>query len=210
MHTHQQTLLARLGFADPDKADPLHDIACQYLCQPEIAARLLVGVLRKDGEEWKERRMDSRGPEVEVVCQVSKSTGSARQEVVISKGEGQYKSHIGFLDVVLLASQTVTETWPDTCISKGHAFRDTAKGSVAIEVKIARVPASEIIRQINLYREYVKAHRWLAVTAFPLSTEAVASLKNERIEHLKLGENFDKYVAQRRAAGTVEHNSPEI
>ena len=31
MHAHNQTMLSKLGFADPDKRLPLHDLACQYL-----------------------------------------------------------------------------------------------------------------------------------------------------------------------------------
>lgn len=40
MHSHDRTLLARLGFQDPDKRNPLHDRACAYLGEPEQAARL--------------------------------------------------------------------------------------------------------------------------------------------------------------------------
>lgn len=39
-HTSDRTLLASLGFADPDKGDRRHTLACQYLCQPEVAVRL--------------------------------------------------------------------------------------------------------------------------------------------------------------------------
>lgn len=39
-HSHDRTLLAALGFQDPDKKDPKHTLACQYLCQPEVALRL--------------------------------------------------------------------------------------------------------------------------------------------------------------------------
>jgi hypothetical protein len=30
-HSFDTTLLARLGFADPDRKKPEHDLACQYL-----------------------------------------------------------------------------------------------------------------------------------------------------------------------------------
>ena len=33
-HAHDRTLLASLGFADPDKKDQMHDLACEYLSQP--------------------------------------------------------------------------------------------------------------------------------------------------------------------------------
>lgn len=40
-HNHEQSLLARLGFADPDRKDSRHTLACQYLCQPEVARKVL-------------------------------------------------------------------------------------------------------------------------------------------------------------------------
>lgn len=40
-HSSDRTLLASLGFADADKKDRRHTLACQYLCQPEVAMRLL-------------------------------------------------------------------------------------------------------------------------------------------------------------------------
>lgn len=40
-HSHEQSLLARLGFADPDRKDKRHTLACQYLCEPEVARKVL-------------------------------------------------------------------------------------------------------------------------------------------------------------------------
>ncbi len=40
MHAHDRTLISRLGFADPDKKEPLHDLACRYLALPVNARRL--------------------------------------------------------------------------------------------------------------------------------------------------------------------------
>lgn len=34
-HAHDRTLLAKLGFADPDKKDARHDLACRYTALPE-------------------------------------------------------------------------------------------------------------------------------------------------------------------------------
>lgn len=39
-HTSDRTLLAALGFQDPDKRDKRHTLACQYLCEPETAVRM--------------------------------------------------------------------------------------------------------------------------------------------------------------------------
>lgn len=47
MHSHDRTLLSKLGFADPDKKDGRHDLACQYLAQDEIALKLVDLVTRE-------------------------------------------------------------------------------------------------------------------------------------------------------------------
>lgn len=44
MHSSDRTLLASLGFADPDKKDRRHTLACQYLAQPEVMARVVQSV----------------------------------------------------------------------------------------------------------------------------------------------------------------------
>jgi hypothetical protein len=40
-HSHDKTLISRLGFSDPDKKDILHDVACKYLIQHENMVRLV-------------------------------------------------------------------------------------------------------------------------------------------------------------------------
>ena len=40
MHSHDRTLLASMGFADPDRRERRHTLACQYLAEPETALRL--------------------------------------------------------------------------------------------------------------------------------------------------------------------------
>lgn len=40
MHSHDRTLLSKLGFSDKDKREPRHDLACQYLRQPDVLMRL--------------------------------------------------------------------------------------------------------------------------------------------------------------------------
>lgn len=40
-HSSDRTLLASLGFADPDKKDRRHTLACQYLAQPSILQKVV-------------------------------------------------------------------------------------------------------------------------------------------------------------------------
>lgn len=39
-HSHEQGLLARMGFADPDRKDRRHTLACQYLALPEVSKKV--------------------------------------------------------------------------------------------------------------------------------------------------------------------------
>jgi hypothetical protein len=41
MHTHDRTLIASLGFNDPDKKNVLHDLACAYLTQTEVIRSII-------------------------------------------------------------------------------------------------------------------------------------------------------------------------
>jgi len=99
MHSHDRTMLARLGFADPDKKNPIHDLACQYVALPENATALVahtvlvrqVPVARTYTDHCKLKGTVTMTPEF----------SRAELEVPISKGEGQYKTTIGFLDVAL-------------------------------------------------------------------------------------------------------------
>ena len=68
-HTHDRTLLASLGFADPDKGDRRHTLACQYLSDPGRLIKVLEalhpgrlpGVPTLTPEEH-DRAMGSAGP----------------------------------------------------------------------------------------------------------------------------------------------------
>lgn len=53
MHIKDQTYLAKLGFADRDKREKLHDLACLYLAQPEKLDKLWATILADWAEESK-------------------------------------------------------------------------------------------------------------------------------------------------------------
>jgi hypothetical protein len=77
-HTKDKTLLASLSFGDKDKKDNRHDLACQYLLQPEVAMKIGKIIF---GEEV--------------------TFGGGLLEIPLTKGHNQYKTFIGFLDGVL-------------------------------------------------------------------------------------------------------------
>lgn len=114
MHSHDQTMIARLGFADADRRDAEHDLACRYLTQEEIAERLIGAVvgprfaaaldrrivdIRKDNFDMKGTPRDPptyrdvrADPPTACLC-------GAKTEVPLLKGEGKYATTLGFLDV---------------------------------------------------------------------------------------------------------------
>lgn len=113
MHSHDRTLLAKLGFADPDKKDRRHDLACQYLALPENAERLARLALGWSDLEAVLPR--ATYPFHREVCRwrclesATRIKVTPKLEVPLSKGDGQYKTTIGFLDVAVGASLWRTE-----------------------------------------------------------------------------------------------------
>jgi len=164
MHTHEHTLLAKLGFKDHDKGNSRHDLACQYLANERMY------------KLWDDI------PEIDVA-----RYGFCEQ--VVCKGDGKYKTTVGFLDV-----------W--------GAFEEEgarmATNGIALEVKIKPVSIGEVLRQINTYREFqvegefctypLKQARWALVTDYDLTSTDQAVLKRQDILHVRLGPKFDKWI----------------
>lgn len=108
MRSQDRTMLASMGFADPDKGDERHDLACRYLALPENHERLARSLIepawkRLSGPGSDKTWVDGRG---HVEFSFVRSFGSFRIvrpsiEHVLSKGEGQYRTTVGFLDVTL-------------------------------------------------------------------------------------------------------------
>lgn len=53
MHANERTLIANLGFSDPDKKNPLHDLACQYLAMDENRLKIANMFARERGFDTK-------------------------------------------------------------------------------------------------------------------------------------------------------------
>lgn len=204
MHSHKQTLLSNLGFNDADKKEPKHDIACRYIAQPEVAVRIINAMFPPrtasgthkeawDGEsEWRWTR------------HTTESVGIAAYERAISKGTGQYKTTVGFIDVVIPYRLRATDEWRQKN-AKGEWGEWTKKDSETTtwqrcEVKIQPVGSAEILRQINLYREYITSEdrrdepNWIVATAWLPSDAELLQLKHGRCFHVLLGQKFEQYV----------------
>lgn len=224
MRSQDRTLLANLGFADPDKKDSLHDVACRYLCQPDVAqkmAELFAPVPRTQRNQF-----DETAREKETGCVhpttvhevISYSVGKivkARTEAPISKGEGQYKTTIGFADVVI-AYELLMRRTGERHINDGRIIPLEADGGriktpwIGIEVKINPVSTSEVIRQINLYREYRPETTWAAVLAFDISSSELTQLQQAGIGHAKLGQSFIDYAAKETSSNRQIAEAVEI
>jgi hypothetical protein len=198
------TLLAKLGFADPDKQDPTHDAACRYLAQPEVAQKLWAlssEILNSPG-------MYADASQHLVRFSNSASTtelAAATVEAPISKGSGQYKTTIGFMDVVLYGKQQSADV---------EVRRSLPAFGVGIEVKHTQKSIHDAVRQINLYREYTdnpygtvrlgyhthetqwttKIVDWYLATTFDITQQELEMLSMSRIKFIRLGADFNKYL----------------
>lgn len=126
MHSHDRTLLSRLGFADPDKKDPRHDLACEYLATPANHLRLAQTVLKPawDAAPAMERRADTTwflGSYVEMAFEFHRTfdrltTCAPVLEDPITKGAGQYATTVGFIDAILPFA------WRETRAGRLHGY----------------------------------------------------------------------------------------
>lgn len=167
MLSHEKTYLTqRLGFADPDKKDSKHDLACQFLARETSAL-----------SSWLTGSQDDKAYSI--------------LEYPHSKGEGQYKTTLGFFDVLIW--------WPRLSFA-------------VVEVKISKIPLGDVLRQIMFYRSfpiiypilkgsmYIAKH-WVLATAYDLTDIDVETLTRADVKWLKLGEKFEEFCrAQEKTA----------
>lgn len=197
MRAIDRTLLAALGFADKDKKDDRHTLACQYLGTSDVANAIFSGMLRKyiaqeESSEFPSVRF--RGPQY---------------ETVISKGEGKFKTTIGFIDVqleFLVPAKCIrSDAYP---YYRSDLYSDWHEFTFSFEVKSNCVPTPDAIRQINLYREHMKrAGLWTLATAYPISTVDATMLRDSRIVHITLGDKFTEWC--KTATNKPAQSNPE-
>jgi hypothetical protein len=63
-----------------------------------------------------------------------------------------------------------------------------------VEVKVMPVSMGEIVRQVTLYREHLKADGWVVATAFAVTTPDLDELTEAKIRHVRLGTHFDRWA----------------
>jgi len=195
-HSHERTLLAKLGFGDKDKQNPRHDLACQYLAQQPVFAKLL-------------------GPCLASRCSVKSAT--LNHEHHITKGQGQYKTTIGFADLytrdcVLTKRVTAPERvlCPDLLSEEPEVADDSSSRFLSIEDIAAmrprpaqhglfsKAPLDAIKRRSERQRALTKRRQdaWLAWEADKLRAPmseflvfaGVAVLVEVKIERVSVGD----------------------
>lgn len=127
-HSKDKTLLAKLGFNDPDRAGKwawMHDRACAYLAETDALVRIV-------------KSRDADGS-------VTVTNVRTSLEVPITKGEGQYRTTVGFADMLASADCSIV-----------HPRLGALRLRLLIEVKTRQESVGEWLRQMRLYGEYAK------------------------------------------------------
>jgi hypothetical protein len=187
MHSHDRTLIANLGFSDPDKRLAEHDYACQYLSLPEQRDRLIRLVAN---DTVNQRLLERNFPFNATALEGTFLKSSAEVEFLLTKGLGQYKTTIGFCDVLLSFEYTGAVPGREWVVT----------GRIIVEVKIAKVPIGDVMRQLGLYAGYfrdIHPHRnpLLALAAaYDVGDVECAALKAKGIHVVRLGEGFTEFL----------------
>lgn len=280
MHSMKRTLLADLGFADSDRANPEHSLACRYLAG-EALQKLIDFCYRDEIKEFRKERlthamseegMFSTTPEVrdcfyKIFCEIARSqqthyfktkrrsihvavesggrelhthalleidpgeisiSGSPQGEVAINKGNANYKTTVGFADLIVNVDicypiQEIIVMIPSRCseqeakdafalaitkakVSKIYC-RQVPKNAIGVEVKIARVDMETVVRQINLYKEFISVGKWVVAAPWGITADEDALLQRAGIRFLRLGENFEKYKSESLFAAPIASES---
>lgn len=222
MAARDKTLLASLGFADKDKKNPLHDRACQYMADPVTASTLGNQVVLAGYRDWLQRKGSHGIYQVESVARISHQ--ASEQEVVLSKGASQYKTTVGFLDVVLHFSVCFIRKTTQYDKNPDSSTQEHWESATAVcEVKAGETPIGDIVRQVKLYQEFYKEPHhgvmhvldvtrrlfWIVATVYPMAPIDVQTLWQAGIPHIQLGDKFRKWLSETNATkpgdpGTIQ------
>jgi hypothetical protein len=200
LHSHDRTHLASLGFADPDKGDPRHDLACQFLAQPSTQARI-AGLFPRCRPAF---AADCREHRVRVCF-----------EALVVKGEGKYAQTQGYIDLVIPMIRPAYDGHVDYDWTKerwvGREGRPVEERSatVAVEVKIRPRQVGDYLRQLKTYRAFSSHQFWLLATTFDISRNDLVVLEQEQIRHVRLGDAFEAWMAE-QASDTTRADSVEF
>jgi hypothetical protein len=175
MHSHDRTLISKLGFGDADKSDNRHDLACQYLTTEAAAV------------------FDVKG----------KCTGYLEQP--LNKGTGKYKTTIGFVDVCGLVGTGKKERpfvieVKIKPVGVGDILRQVAlyrEYAPNLECFRGRLSFGYDDDDDDDDDEASKLFAlWGLVADFDLSNSALKALESADIHFARLGPGFEKWLKQ--------------
>jgi hypothetical protein len=143
----ESTMLQRMGFLDHDRKLPEHDRACIELATDPAALARALGI-----------DFDS---------------AAAKLECPLQKGDGKYATTVGFIDALVTSYKHLTSRYCDTEI--GHRYHGVTvpcascveeelrhvSALMLVEVKTKIENIGDLLRQMNLYREYFKATHYV-------------------------------------------------
>ena len=197
---------------------PDHDLFCQYLTRAEVLQKLIRHISPPKSKSYVHDKSLSENKEILESCEIQKSWNrepvgviaqkvkekihisdcrnrwkirARRRECPISKGEMQYKTTIGFMDLYV-AYQHINK-WDRSLHTakrtKGTLEVSSQRYPVIIEVKTQR-HVGDFLKQMNLYREYVKGKAVLAMTS-PISPLDSAAVEAENIPVIQAEPDFE-------------------
>jgi hypothetical protein len=185
-HAHDKTLIQQLGFNDLDKKDPLHDLACRYLADPDTAGKVadVVTATRRKArtgvDGWTEvdpktkRTAQAKWRYRYDVAHSETTEITTALEQPIVKGEGKYKTVAGFLDVTIDYDFDEDRTgivepyatyglppgrFPPAPVSEWTPYQESISHyeRLIVEVKATLPPLGDLLRQLAFYRQFVSA-----------------------------------------------------
>jgi len=180
MHSHDRTLAQSL-IVDPDRRTSKHDLVCQYLLDQAAFKRTFENV----------------APPVDL--RVWMSPPVLEQPIV--KGSGQYRTIVGFIDVFVDNFHVVSCTGHE-CPVSGAAYDETWETPIVfhaepltVEVKTTPTPIGEILRQVELYRQFVRGPMpyTLLVVTYDMSDREIAALERSGVFVRHVDPIFDAF-----------------
>lgn len=198
-HTYEQTLLSRFGFADPDRQNSLHDEACRYLSGPTGSEAVVNALLPQGTDSF------SSTTGLRRVTKYRNLFYRGEQERTLSKGKSHSRFTVGFLDVVIHSAYQREEkvTVEQSGLVRLHEKKDI-NCPYLVEVKVEPVNIGQILRQINLYRDFVeqyvysdladlRGYEFVLATCYKPTVEELDTLSDAFIYHLYLGKGFKQF-----------------